>query len=186
MKLRLHHLCSSSIVNGPGRRFVAWVQGCGLACEGCFNPESHTKGGGEVIDVAELARQVNKQARASGLRGVTLSGGEPLAQARAVAHLLDDLDPALDVLLFTGHELAEIRRSSAMRAVVTRCDAVVAGRYKPSSSHPFAGKSLILRGGRIGADELAPHTTVELVVGRTANATITGYPRRELWTSTRN
>ncbi|GAA4020981.1 hypothetical protein GCM10022280_21890 [Sphingomonas swuensis] len=165
---------------------MVWTQGCALACEGCFNPDSHAKANGEIIEVPALARQVNASARASGLRGLTLSGGEPLAQARAVAHLLDRLDPALDVLLFTGHELAEIRRSSVMRAVIARCDAVLAGRYSAANDHPFAGKSLLLRGGRIRADELTPHHIIELVVGTGPNATVTGYPRRKTWTSTKN
>ncbi|MGD0006352.1 MAG: 4Fe-4S cluster-binding domain-containing protein, partial [Anaerolineaceae bacterium] len=39
--LNLHHFEPLSLVNGPGKRSVVWVQGCTLNCPGCFNPQTH-------------------------------------------------------------------------------------------------------------------------------------------------
>ena len=39
--LRLHRFIPRTEVEGPGARACVWVQGCHLACPGCFNPETH-------------------------------------------------------------------------------------------------------------------------------------------------
>jgi len=40
--LNIHSILNESRANGPGKRFVIWVQGCDIACDGCFNPETHS------------------------------------------------------------------------------------------------------------------------------------------------
>jgi pyruvate-formate lyase-activating enzyme len=180
VKLRLHAAAHVSTCNGPGRRIVVWTQGCGLACPDCFNPSTHSRTGGGEIEVEELARRIDVWAREAKepVRGVTLSGGEPLAQARAVAALLDLIPPSLDVLLYTGHEPKEIRRSASMRAVIRRCDAVLAGRFDRDQIHPYAAKALMLRTGRIRADEILAHRSIEFTIDRHAGGIMTGFPWR--------
>jgi len=95
---------------GPGRRLAVWVQGCPFRCAGCFNPEFLPTTGGEVIDVSELAEQLQAASVAHDLEGITLIGGEPFAQAAgcatlaAAAHKLN-----LTVMVFSGFTLAELR-----------------------------------------------------------------------------
>ena len=57
-ELRLHHFLPVSQVNGPGRRAVVWVQGCTLGCPGCFNPETHDAGNGNLARVDDLFTQI--------------------------------------------------------------------------------------------------------------------------------
>ena len=45
-KLRLSGIVEESIVDGPGIRFVVFVQGCPHNCEGCHNPATHNYNGG--------------------------------------------------------------------------------------------------------------------------------------------
>ncbi|RME55891.1 MAG: 4Fe-4S cluster-binding domain-containing protein, partial [Deltaproteobacteria bacterium] len=57
-ELRIADFLPCSEVNGPGRRAVVWVQGCSLGCPGCFNPHTHSKGGGRTIAIEVLAQRI--------------------------------------------------------------------------------------------------------------------------------
>jgi len=46
--LNLYHYEPLSLVNGPGKRAVVWVQGCTLGCPGCFNPQTHSVAAGKI------------------------------------------------------------------------------------------------------------------------------------------
>ncbi len=81
---------SCGTVDGPGLRFVAFLQGCPLRCLYCHNPETWDFEGGQEISAGELFDEVRKYRnfmRASG-GGVTFSGGEPLGRPRFLEALL--------------------------------------------------------------------------------------------------
>ena len=44
--IKLHHIVEHSTVNGPDTRFVIWIQGCPLNCDGCFNENTHNLNAG--------------------------------------------------------------------------------------------------------------------------------------------
>ena len=75
--VRLYNVMTHSTVNGPGNRFVIWLQGCPLHCPGCFNQPTHDINGGVDMNIEKLAAQINQT---PDIRGITLSGGEPLLQ----------------------------------------------------------------------------------------------------------
>lgn len=81
----IHHTESFGAVDGPGIRFVIFLQGCNLRCLYCHNPDSVTGQGGKemtaqaAVDLALRYRSFIKDG------GVTFSGGEPLLQAAFVA-----------------------------------------------------------------------------------------------------
>lgn len=69
-------------VDGPGVRFVAFMQGCNLRCGCCHNPETWDfSGGTEYTPDALLEKVLRYQSYFGADGGVTLSGGEPLMQA---------------------------------------------------------------------------------------------------------
>lgn len=105
----LHHIMEYSTVNGPGNRFVIWTQGCLFHCDGCFNQPTHSPIGGFNIDIAQLAEQINQT---QNIRGITLTGGEPLLQIKQVSSLLNLIHKDLDVLLFSGYTLEEINANT--------------------------------------------------------------------------
>jgi pyruvate formate lyase activating enzyme len=86
---RLHSTESFSAVDGPGVRFVAFLQGCAMRCAFCSNPDSWAMGGGEVVSSKELAEQIARVLPylKSGGGGLTCSGGEPLLQPEFAAAL---------------------------------------------------------------------------------------------------
>jgi anaerobic ribonucleoside-triphosphate reductase activating protein len=173
--VRLHSAAISQDVNGPGRRYTLWFQGCSLACHGCFNPPSHSFSGDSAC-VTDVARKINAQ---RGIRGVTLTGGEPLQQPKALVHLLSLLDPGLDTLLFSGYSLAEVKARPLLIDALVSVDAALLGRYDSTLSHPFQGKSLVLLGDRISASELRPHRNTEILLN-TTGGTITGLPSKAI------
>lgn len=132
MIVRVHAVESRSRANGPGSRFVVWMQGCTLGCAGCFNPTTHDARGGREVSIDELAEQM-KQARASGSEGLSLSGGEPLQQAAASAALLDAARSlGMSTLAFSGYTIEEIRALPGGPDVLARLDVLVDGRYVAS------------------------------------------------------
>ena len=71
-----------SSVDGPGNRFVVFLQGCNFDCVACHNPQTidHTGAGTEArpVTVAELLGEIRRAAPF--IRGVTVSGGEATQQ----------------------------------------------------------------------------------------------------------
>ena len=83
MKGRIHSLESFGTVDGPGIRFVAFMQGCPLRCLFCHNPDTWNVGGAckYEMEPQELLDEVLRYKSFIATGGVTLSGGEPLMQA---------------------------------------------------------------------------------------------------------
>jgi anaerobic ribonucleoside-triphosphate reductase activating protein len=127
---RVHAVEKKSRANGPGERFVIWLQGCTLGCPGCFNPATHTTDAGTSIEVDELI----DRARAAGVEGVTLSGGEPLQQPDAALAILRGARAAgLSTLAFSGYTIDEIREQPLGPAILQELDVLVDGRYVASA-----------------------------------------------------
>ena len=76
--MKIYGLLQDSIVDGPGFRFVCFVQGCPHGCHGCHNPDSHDFAGGTELPVSDVIQKMLSNPLTDGL---TLSGGEPFAQA---------------------------------------------------------------------------------------------------------
>jgi len=130
VNLRLHAVEPRSRANGPGARFVVWMQGCTLGCPGCFNPTTHDAGGGREVAVAALVDQLADAQRAHAIEGLSLSGGEPLQQPAAAAALLDAARAlGLSTLAFSGYAIDEIRALPGGPDVLARLDVLIDGRY---------------------------------------------------------
>ena len=74
----VHSLETFGSVDGPGVRFVVFLQGCALRCKYCHNPETWAEGG-EEWTVDKLFQRVWRYRNYWGKKGgITVSGGEPL------------------------------------------------------------------------------------------------------------
>jgi len=90
------------LVDGPGVRFVVFLQGCKMRCKYCHNPETWNMSGGEEWTAENLynhAKRYKTYWRNNG--GITVSGGEPLLQKEFVTELFtlakkDGVHTALD------------------------------------------------------------------------------------------
>jgi anaerobic ribonucleoside-triphosphate reductase activating protein len=111
--MRLHAMMDCSLVNGPGRRAVIWLQGCQVHCAGCFNVRTHSRFAGTPTHSAELVSRVLDARSRYHIEGVTLSGGEPIHQIDCVIELLLLLRreaPDLSAGLFSGYTERELEQ----------------------------------------------------------------------------
>lgn len=76
----IHSVESFGAVDGPGVRFVAFLQGCPLRCLFCHNPDTWKTDEGTKITADELFDQIKQYKSFIKNGGVTFSGGEPLMQ----------------------------------------------------------------------------------------------------------
>ena len=104
--IRIAGTVNDSITDGPGLRFVVFVQGCPRRCEGCHNPSALDFDGGRDITVEELVKMASKNPL---LSGVTISGGEPFGQAKALIPFVKAVKEIhLDVAVYTGYTFEEL------------------------------------------------------------------------------
>lgn len=84
----VHSIETFGSVDGPGIRFVVFMQGCRLRCAFCHNPDTWSLGGGTPYTAKELVDQaVDYQAYWGDSGGITISGGEPLLQIDFILEL---------------------------------------------------------------------------------------------------
>lgn len=82
IKGRIHSFQSLGTLDGPGVRFVVFMQGCNLRCGCCHNPDTWDIAGGTEYTVEEIVEKAISFKEYFGKDGgITLSGGEPLLQA---------------------------------------------------------------------------------------------------------
>ena len=121
---------------GPGRRYAIWVQGCPMRCPGCCNPELLRFGGGTPKTVAQLLETVLSAHARSPLDGNSQLGGEPFAQAPALAVLAEHVRQAgLGVMVYSGFRLDELQQKIAadepgIARLLAATDLLVDGRYE--------------------------------------------------------
>ena len=84
----VHSLQSLGAVDGPGIRFVVFMQGCNLRCGCCHNPDTWGINSGTPYTPEEILEKVVRYKEYFGtLGGITVSGGEPLLHATFVREL---------------------------------------------------------------------------------------------------
>lgn len=88
---RIHSFESFGTVDGPGIRFVVFLQGCPLRCQYCHNPDTWGGGGEEYTVEAVIERALRYKNYFGDQGGVTVTGGEPLVQIDFVIELFKKL-----------------------------------------------------------------------------------------------
>lgn len=82
IKGNIHSFQSLGTVDGPGIRYVVFLQGCNLRCGCCHNPDTWEMSGGAEYTAEEIVQKAVRYKEYFGeAGGITLSGGEPLLQA---------------------------------------------------------------------------------------------------------
>ncbi len=103
IKGRIHSFETFGTVDGPGIRFVVFMQGCNFRCKFCHNPDTWFKDGGKEYTTQEVLENILKYKTYydSSNGGITISGGEPLLQIQYVTELFklakqNDIHTAID------------------------------------------------------------------------------------------
>ena len=144
MEIRISGTVSESIVDGPGLRYVVFVQGCPHNCPGCHNPQTHDFSGGKIVDTDELLAECIEDPL---IKGVTFSGGEPFCQAEPLYVLGKQLkERGYDLWCYSGWTYSELLRKAEREdyaaKLISILDVLVDGRYiqeRRTLSLPFRG-----------------------------------------------
>lgn len=138
--IRLHGFVKESSVNGPGNRSVLWTQGCLHECPGCFNHDSWELRAGEVYSEEQVLKMIPFEQ----VDGITISGGEPFLQAKALSSLAAKIKArGKDILVYTGYCLEELydKDEENFMAFLHYIDILIDGPYQSDVPpvHPWAG-----------------------------------------------
>ena len=90
MSGRIHSIETFGTVDGPGTRFVVFVQGCPMRCAYCHNPDTWPVNGGTEMEVSEIMAQYERNKAFYNGGGITVTGGEPLLQVDFLIELFTE------------------------------------------------------------------------------------------------
>ncbi|MGN1299144.1 MAG: pyruvate formate-lyase-activating protein [Candidatus Scatovivens sp.] len=90
---KIHSFESFGTVDGPGIRFVVFMQGCPLKCKYCHNRDTWDYNAGTEYTIDDIIKKILKAKTYIDASdgGVTISGGEPLLQADFIIELFKEL-----------------------------------------------------------------------------------------------
>lgn len=129
--LRVYRIYHGSVVEGPGRRSVAQLQGCVKKCVGCFVEETHPLDGGIVISISEVVELLLDPV-GNPRDGVTILGGEPFVQPDGLAVLLRELKSrGQHITLYSGYTLEELhtRPEPSVHTALPLADILIDGAF---------------------------------------------------------
>jgi len=145
MKLQLNKAHFPVTALGPGRRIGIWTQGCSIGCPGCVSLDTWKPDSSKSIEIEALVGWC-RRVGAQGFDGVTISGGEPFDQPRALAALLAALHAwrrscaqPFDILCYSGYRLERLRKEHSK--LLARLDAVLCDPYveRLQTERPWRG-----------------------------------------------
>lgn len=138
--LKVASIIPESVVDGPGIRTVVFLQGCPRHCEGCHNEPLLPFTGGTEYSASDLADEILRYLTPIH-RGITFSGGDPLAQTDGLMdliYLLRKAKPELNIWTYTGYTYEEV----ADWPIVSTFNVLVDGPYLKKQRNlflPFRG-----------------------------------------------
>ena len=87
----IHSIESFGSIDGPGIRYLIFLQGCSMRCQFCHNPDSWKTGAGEKMTTEELLDKAERFRTYWGDKGgITVSGGEALLQIDFLVQLFEE------------------------------------------------------------------------------------------------
>ena len=131
-RIRIAGWENDSVTDGPGLRFVLFVQGCERNCPGCHNPATHDLNGGRWANVEEILEVIDRNPL---LDGITISGGEPFLQSGPCAVLSRESHKrGLSVVVYTGFTFEELLccGDSDRLSLLKETDILIDGPYLES------------------------------------------------------
>ena len=125
--LRVAGIIEESIVDGPGLRFVLFLQGCHTHCKGCQNPQTWDFEGGTLVSAEDILARIQCDPL---VHGITFSGGDPLytgnrEEIERLARKVKLEYPEKNIWLYTGYRWEEISALPLMQYI----DVLVDGKF---------------------------------------------------------
>ena len=142
-KLKISHYILETKVLGPYLRSALWVNGCCFNCPGCIAEEMNKKKP-TVVGVEELKKIFSDVGNSE---GITISGGEPMLQAKGLNELIIEIRSIRDygVIVYTGFTLEELKEKNDpdINGFLKNIDILIDGQYQNDldDGKPFRGSS---------------------------------------------
>lgn len=126
MEGRIHSTESFGTVDGPGVRFVIFMQGCPMRCAYCHNPDTWAMDGGIIRSTDDLLMEYDRYKEFLKGGGITVTGGEPLMQIEFVTELFEKakklgIHTCLDTSGITYHK----QKNEVFERLLRSCDLVM-------------------------------------------------------------
>ena len=129
-----------SISNGLGWRAVLFVSGCPHHCPGCHNKEAQDFNYGEEFNKEDILNRIKEN---SILKGITISGGEPLCKQniKEVSEFISDVKnvrPEFNVWCYSGYTIEQLqdRNDETTNEALNKIDVLVDGQFIESRKNP--------------------------------------------------
>lgn len=142
--MRVYKILKNTTVEGPGRRFCIWFQGCKKHCKGCFANETWDFDAGVKYSVSELYELIKLQ---HNIEGITFLGGEPFEQAKELSQLSKLIKKEnLSIVCFSGYTIEELKskNSKYINELLNQIDLLIDGGFEQDKfdlSRPWVGSS---------------------------------------------
>ncbi len=158
MNIKIAGLVNDSITDGVGIRFVVFVQGCPHRCDGCHNQHTQDFAGGSYMEDGEILEKIKNNPL---LDGVTLSGGEPFAQAEKLLWLAKEIKKLnLHLVIYTGYVFENLKEIQGAYELLKYADVLVDGpfvknlrdytlKFKGSSNQRIIDVQKTLQSGKV-------------------------------------
>ncbi|MBX4261306.1 radical SAM protein [Clostridium estertheticum] len=145
MKIRINRIVKFTTVEGFGKRYCIWVQGCSIQCNGCANKLLWSKHGGKEYETSEIINDISSQK--DNIEGVTFLGGEPFEQAEALVEISKEIrKKGYSIITFTGYTYEKLclNDDRYIRALINNTDLLIDGPFelkKTNFSRPWVGST---------------------------------------------
>ena len=144
--INLLNTYNETIADGEGIRYSIYLSGCRHACPGCHNRESWNPKAG-IPFTADVLQNIIDDINANKLLdGITLSGGDPFFNPRALLFLLKKLkaETGQNIWCYTGYTYEQVIADTVMKECLNYIDTLVDGRFEQDLFDPrllFRGSS---------------------------------------------
>ena len=122
------------VENGTGCRVTIWASGCPHHCPGCHN--KHTWEYGQGKNVFDVQEQIFEAVDKPYIKGITLSGGDPMGQSfpalQQLEIFIDDFKkefPDKDIWIYSGDTIENLVLSFIKKRILMKCDTLVDGPF---------------------------------------------------------
>ena len=142
--MRYEEITYVDVNNGLGCRVTLWISGCTHHCVGCHNKGTWSFNSGKIYDTKD-EQKLFSYISLPYIKGLTLSGGEPLDSAIDVIALCERFKqkfPDKDIWLYSGYTIEQIKNDKTKSEILKYIDYLVDGEFK----HKLKDITLAFRG----------------------------------------
>lgn len=126
--MNISHIEETSLIYGPGIRYVIWIQGCSIHCKGCWNKEMWSFKTKNEISINNLYEKIINDKEL--IQGITILGGEPFDQYDELLILLKQIRKTdLSIILYTGYTLVQLQEKKQTE-ILNFIDILITAPYK--------------------------------------------------------